>query len=70
MARVCETGGWNQEKKKLRKATVVPNEDASARHFGEGRVSHLYTFCANSMLQPGQADSRAAQIAGSHNAVR
>ena len=54
---LCATGGWNQQKKKLRKATVIPNEDASARHFGEGRVSHLYTFCANSMLQPGQADS-------------
>jgi len=49
---LCASGGWNQEKKKLRKATVIPNADASAEHFGEGRVSHLCTFSDNSMLQP------------------
>ena len=37
--RPVEPGGWRQEKKMLRKATVIPNEDASAEHFGEGRVS-------------------------------
>ena len=31
-------GGWNQEPKRLRKATVVPNVDAKAHHPGEGRV--------------------------------
>lgn len=36
--RPIEPGGWKQEKKMLRKATVIPNEDASAEHFGEGRV--------------------------------
>ncbi|DBA70392.1 TPA: hypothetical protein ACH3X2_011808 [Trebouxia sp. C0005] len=40
-------GGWNQEKKILRKATVIPNEDASAKHFGEGRL-------ASTDLQEGQ----------------
>lgn len=33
-----DTGGWNQEKKRLRKATVVPNDYANAQNFGEGRV--------------------------------
>lgn len=39
------TGGWNQEKKLLRKATVAPNLDADAKHFGEGRVSG--SCCSN-----------------------
>lgn len=38
------TGGWNQEKKRLRKATVVPNEYPDAKHFGEGRV--CAQFCS------------------------
>lgn len=33
-----ETGGWNQTPKLLRKATVVPNQDAKAANFGDGRV--------------------------------
>ena len=44
------TGGWNQEKKKLRKATVVPNEYANAQNLGEGRVcakfvQQLHVLC-------------------------
>ncbi|KAL3149400.1 hypothetical protein ABBQ32_002196 [Trebouxia sp. C0010 RCD-2024] len=31
-------GGWNQEKKRLRKATVVPNDYPDAKNFGEGRI--------------------------------
>ena len=34
-----QTGGWNQTPKLLRKATVVPNQDAKAANFGDGRVS-------------------------------
>ena len=41
-----DTGGWNQEKKKLRKATVVPNEYANAQSFGEGRVC-ASSLCSN-----------------------
>ena len=43
-----DTGGWNQEKKKLRKATIVPNEYADATNFGEGRVC-ASSVCSNCM---------------------
>ncbi len=39
MVHCAETEGWNQEEKKLKKAKVIPNEDATSEHFGEGRVS-------------------------------
>lgn len=47
-----DTGGWNQEKKRLRKATVVPNDYANAQNFGEGRVcaSCVCSSCMQSAL--------------------